>query len=250
MKQQIILIAGCSHTAGAEIDGNQDSEYNRSNSFGNILGRKLNKQPINIASSGSTNATISRSILEWFDTQYDQSTMDVFVLVAWTESSRLELPVENREFYYFQNNPNIDWISKTEQNYFRINQGWPGGDDWERSILPDYQKFIAENLIFLELLSINLVLQLQYFFKSKNIDYIMCNTMHMFEENVHTKFYINLIDNKKYMNFKSNKNAFYWRYKNMGFSNPKAKYWHHNEIPHRLYAEDLFNFIKNNSKQN
>ncbi len=33
-----LLVAGCSHAAGAEIDGkNLDSEFNRNNSFGNKL---------------------------------------------------------------------------------------------------------------------------------------------------------------------------------------------------------------------
>ena len=38
--------------------------------------------------------------------------------------------------------------------------------------------------------------------------------------------------------------AFFWHYRNAGYENPKAKYWHHNEEPHRLHAEKLFNFIE------
>ena len=36
MTEKILLIAGCSHTGGSEIDGSQDSKYNRINSFGGI----------------------------------------------------------------------------------------------------------------------------------------------------------------------------------------------------------------------
>ena len=39
--------------------------------------------------------------------------------------------------------------------------------------------------------------------------------------------------------------GFFWFYRNQGFENPKAKYWHHDETPHRLQAERLFNFINN-----
>ena len=39
-KEKILLIAGCSHTAGSEIDGNEDSTYNRENSYGGLIVRR------------------------------------------------------------------------------------------------------------------------------------------------------------------------------------------------------------------
>ena len=36
MKEKIMLIAGGSDLAGSEIDGSDDSYYNRDNSFGNL----------------------------------------------------------------------------------------------------------------------------------------------------------------------------------------------------------------------
>lgn len=246
-REKIILITGCSHAAGAEIDGTEDSSYNRKNSFGNMLAQKLDRRPVNIASSGSTNATIARSIIEWFDQNYNAETMDVFVLVAWTESSRLELPVERVQWYELAN-PSIDWVSESSRPYLRINQGWTGADSWEKDLLPGYQKFIAENLVYLEIASANLVLQIQYFLKMHGLDYLMCNTMHMFGNDAHVKFYTNLIDKTKYIYCEDHTNDFYWKYRNAGFKNPKAKYWHHNEIPHELYAVELFDFI--NKMQN
>lgn len=241
-RKRIMLIAGCSHAAGAEIDGSEDSAYNRQNSFGNILAEKLGRTPVNIASSGSTNPTIARSILEWFSKEYNPNTMDVFVLVAWTESSRLELPVERIQWYEVSN-PSIDWISESSRPYLRINQGWTGADSWEKDLLPGYQRFIAENLVYLEITSANLVLQIQYFLKMHSIDYLMCNTMHMFGNDHHVSFYTGLIDHTKYVSYNDNKNDFYWKYRNLGYNNPKAKYWHHNEIPHGLYATELYDFI-------
>ena len=32
-KEKILLIAGCSHAAGSEIDGDEDSQYNRDHSL-------------------------------------------------------------------------------------------------------------------------------------------------------------------------------------------------------------------------
>ena len=74
MKRKITLIAGCSHSAGSEIDGTEDSKFNRDNAFGSLLSKKLDREPINIAINGGTNATIARSILNWFGTQYDENT--------------------------------------------------------------------------------------------------------------------------------------------------------------------------------
>ena len=42
-----MLIAGCSHTAGSEIDGTQDSVHNRQNSYGNLVAKNLGLVPIN-----------------------------------------------------------------------------------------------------------------------------------------------------------------------------------------------------------
>ena len=67
--------------------------------------------------------------------------------------------------------------------------------------------------------------------------------MHMFSKNHHTEFFLKQIDKEHYVDYDNNDEAFYWKYKNAGYNNPKAQYWHHNEQPHRLYAEKLFNFI-------
>jgi len=64
MKKKIMLIAGCSHTAGSEIDGTEDSKYNRLHSYGGILAEKMGYIPVNIAEPGSTNSTIARSVLQ------------------------------------------------------------------------------------------------------------------------------------------------------------------------------------------
>jgi len=241
--KKIMLISGCSHAAGSEIDGTQDSKYNRSNSFGNLLAEKMNYTPVNIASPGSTNSCIARSILEWFNTEYNKKTMKVFVLTAWTEISRLEIPTK-RDCHYNDAGKDADWISASAPFYLRINFGYDGGTPEEKKIFPKYQKFMADNLKFLEINSLNLILQLQYFFKSMNVDYLMCNTMETFEIDNHTKLYFNMIDKSCYIDPVNNDLSFYWYYKKLGYENLKANYWHHNEVPHSLYADKLYKFIK------
>lgn len=242
--KKIMLIAGCSHAAGSEIDGSEDSVYNRNNAFGSVLANKLGFEPVNIASNGATNPTIARSIIEWVNCNYDKDSMEVFVLVAWTESSRVEVPV-NRECQYQFANPASPWKSLTENLFLRINQGYTGCNEEEKQFISQYHKFIANNLEYLEILSANLVLQIQYFLKANNIDYVMCNTLHNIKPSKHLKFYLEQIDSKKYLDFDDPDKSFFWYYRNAGYENPKAKYWHHDHIPHTLYAEKLYNFIQN-----
>jgi hypothetical protein len=241
MKEKLMLILGCSHAAGSEIDGTEDSVYNRHHTFGNLLAAKMGRKPINIASNASNNQTISRTLLEWFSEQYNPDTMDLFVLIAWTESSRIDMPM-NRITWHETWNPASDYVSKTSRDYIRINLGYKGNDEEEKVVIARCHDFIANHTSYVEILSANLVLQSQYFLKMHGIDYAMCNTMHMFDTFKPLEFYIDQIDRTRYYNLTDNSSSFFWKYKNQGFVNPKAKYWHHGEDPHRLYAEELYQF--------
>lgn len=243
--EKLMLISGCSHTSGSEINGMEDSVYNRQKSYGNQLAYMMGYEPINVAAPAAANGTITRTVLEWFKENYDPTKMEVFVVVGWTESSRMEVPYHTMQWYEHYT-PHGDWFSKTARNYKRINFGYEGFNDEEKEMMSYYQRFMADNTNYLEILSANYVLQLQYFFKSQKIDYVMCNTMHMFTPNEQLDFYLSLVDQTKYYNMLDNENAFFWKYRNAGYENPKAKYWHHNEVPHKLYAEELYKFIEEN----
>ena len=241
-KEKVLLVVGCSHAAGAEINGIFESKYNREHSFGNVLANKLGYRPVNLGSSGATNATISRTVIEWIERFYNPTTMELFVLCAWTESTRIEVPVENPVWYH-EPDTYSDYKSKTYHLFHRLNLGINESDGFPKELLK-YQKFMTENQTFLQIYTANLVLQIQYYLKSKNINYLMVNTMHMFDRNEYINFYLKQIDYKKYMNPLNNNSSFYWYYKNKGYENTKAEYWHHNEIPHNLYAEKMFNFLQ------
>jgi len=243
MIKRILLIAGCSHTGGSEIDGSEDSEYNRKNSFGGILAVKLDRKPINIAMVAMSNRAIARSVLNWFDKEYNADTMDVKVLIGWTETTRIDLP-NPHAIGYAPANTAADYYTKINEDFLQINAGWAGGNDYEKDVIPYWHEYQAKHEFMCELECINTVLQMQYFFNSKGIDYVMTNTMEMFSsENTHLQFYIDLVDQSKYMDMLDNDAAFFWHYRNAGYENPKAKYWHHNEEPHRLHAKKLFEFI-------
>lgn len=245
MKKRVMLIAGCSHASGSEIDGTQDSLYNREHSFGGQLAKKLGYESINIGSVASTNTTIARSVIEWVSENYNPDIMELFVLIAWTESTRIEIPSPERIINYHTWNASTPWYSESDTTFYRINLGFDGGTTDEKKLYPVYHRFIADNLLYLEIYSVNLILQLQYFLKSKNLDYLMCSTMNMVGESPQLKSYITQIDQSKYMNFYDHSQSFYWLYKKLGHINKLAKYWHHGIEPHTLYAEKLHDFITN-----
>lgn len=245
--QKIMLIAGCSHAAGSEIDGQEDSAYNRKQSFGGLLSQKLGYTSVNLAQNGMTNSGIARSILQWFKNYFEPDKMEVFVLVAWTESLRLELPSMDRIFYYNACSCAADWFDNTANSFYRINMGYAGGDDHEKQLFPQYHEFMAKNEPLIELMTINYILQIQYFLNSKNCNYLMCNAMHMCTPtNKVNQMYLDLIDNTKYYNMTKNDECFFWKFRNQGYVNPKAKYWHHGEEAHRLYSEELYRFLGDN----
>jgi len=250
MMEKIMLIAGCSHSAGSEIDGTADSDYNRLHCFGSVLAQTMGYRPLNIAINGSTNTGITRSILEWFQTEYRANEMDVFVTVGWTESTRMEIPHDNisqpakRPSHYERANAFANWFDIAAEQYGRVNFGFVGIANEEQIKIASYQRFMADNQNYLSLQSANMVLQIQYFLRSMNIKYVMCNTINMFVPSAQLNVNIKLIEQACYFNATDNDQSFYTKYKSAGYTNPKATYWHHDEIPHALFAEELFKFIE------
>jgi len=245
-KEKILLIAGCSHAAGSEIDGTEDSSYNRDHSFGNILAKRLNMKPVNIAIVGATNTGIARSVSMWFRDVYDPKTMDVNVLISWSEPIRLEIP-HNHQYDYKSANPAVDWFDTTQNKYMKVIIGWNGMSDEEKAKTPALHRFMTDNEHYLQVYCVNLVLQLQYMLQSKHVGYIMCNSMQQYtEDNEAIKDFLPLVDPTKYYQMHELDEGFYPKYKRLGYVNEKAKYWHHGKEPHMLYAEELLLFIEEN----
>ena len=242
--EKIMLITGCSHAAGHEIDGNEDSKYNRQNSFPNLLAEKLGYRPINTATGGNTNPGIARTVIEWCSKHYNPDTMKLLVLAAWTEPTRMEIPW-HRPSWYVTNNKFINWLSSEDTTYIRVNAGHTPTDPEEKYTTQFHQEFIATNDLYLQILSANLVMQTQYYLKMQNIDYVMCNSSFMFSNDYHLDFYKKQIDQTRYLDMSVNDNSFFLYYANQGYKNLKAKYFHHDEIPHNLYSEKLLEFIQN-----
>lgn len=242
-----LLIVGCSHAGGFEIYGEMDSKLNRSKSFGNLLAMALGRTPINIAIGGASNATIARNLMEYI-THKVTSESEIMVLVCWTEGTRIEVPILNKKKYrsYELGNQGSDDFFLSNNKFIMLNPALKGNDVWERITIAQNQRFIANNHHYFEIISAQLVLMIQDFLKVRNIDFMMCNTMHMFSSNEFSDLYKQNIDASKYYMFDKNELSFWYKYKNLGFENPNARYWHHGEEAHRLYADELFSFYNEN----
>jgi hypothetical protein len=240
MKEKILLISGCSHAAGSEIHGTEDSPENRQMSFGNILARKLGRTAVNLASCGCSNSSIARNILDYVSHYYDRETTDLMVLCAWTSPLRIEIPWKSQTPYHRYNFP--DYHCMANNLYVRINVGGISDDPEIAAVTPYYHEYIAKNTESVEISYTNMVLQIQWFLAAMQIDYLMCNTMEMYTRTPALNFYLALIDTDKYLYPFDNDQAFYPKYRSMGYENSLAKYWHHGAEPHRLYADELYNF--------
>lgn len=238
-----LLIVGCSNSAGSEIDGTMDSQYNRDHSFGNMLATEhLDRTPINLGVGGLSNQGIARTAMKWINSEYDANAHDLMVLVAWSEVTRMESPCEDALRDYSHGAEFAERQYHMNNLYHQINMGWSGDTDEEKEFFGKYQEFMGHNVKYLQTMGAVHVLWLQNYFKANGIKYLMCNTMNMFEPGPHLSIYSRNIDTDYYYNAFDDTKAFYWYYRNMGYNNPKAQYWHHDEEPHRLYAQELANF--------
>lgn len=244
-----MLIAGCSHAAGAEIDGKMSSVDNRQASFGNQLAKMMGHQPINIARNGSSNSAIHRSILNWFTLNQDlvqNQNNNLFVLVNWAESCRMEAPVPHS--VGVNQDQCADWADPSFLDSVQVNAmtnpHQVAADEKEQFLTT--QRFLVYSEIYTEILTAKDALSLQYFFKAEGIRYLMTNSGVAFSNHnmKHLKPYLTKIDAKRYYMYRNNDYGFYEKYLTQGCLNPLANYGHHGADAHLSRATDLHNYIK------
>ena len=103
------IVAGCSHSAGFEIDGTEDSSYNRSKSYGNVLSTMLKLEPHNISLGAQSNSAIARTVIDYCEHNDDVS----FVVVGWSEMTRISLP-SGHDVDHIGSNSTVDTYTKVK----------------------------------------------------------------------------------------------------------------------------------------
>ena len=248
-KEKIMLIAGCSHTGGYEIDGTMDSEHNRAHSFGGLLAKHTNRKPIHLAAGGISNSYILRTVLLWFANNYDPETQDVFCVVGWTDSSRWEVPLAHGQDIV-SNNPHIDWFPRSNNDYLHLQLSWihPNRPDFPEfahleAMQEKYHNIMGEFPEQMEILSFNYALQLQSFFKSLNVDYVMVDTLHNFD--THSMWIsplASLIDYDRYPNAGTPSESFYFKYREK-YPNVSRDYEHLGAEAHQEFFTEICNHV-------
>jgi hypothetical protein len=248
-----LLIAGCSQAAGHEINGEQDCEYNRQHSFGNLLAQRLDREPVNVAQGGLSNAGIVRSVMTWFHEVHDPAD-DVAVLVAWSEACRLDIP-QSPEVDYA--NPAADHYFNSHRDFLQVNISMeitPEMNENEQRNILCAQRFMIEQQAYCEIQTMQNIMMLQNYFAARGVQYLMCSTMELYNANSlgrpnkWTRHYLPFVNTDVFMDFNDPDAWFYWHYRNAGYENPLAKYWHHDEEPHALYADKLYDYVKTGNK--
>jgi hypothetical protein len=90
------LFNGCSYTFGSELEGiNNDLDHQRTHRFSHLVAENYNKTYDNISISGSSNDSIVRRTIEWFE---NGNTCDL-AIIQFTLVSRLEYinPLQNKK---------------------------------------------------------------------------------------------------------------------------------------------------------
>lgn len=231
------LIAGCSHSAGFEIDGTEDSVLNRSRSYGAQLAQLLDLEPHNISLGAQSNSAIARSVVDYIES--DTTNSVDFVVVGWTESTRIDLPSPH-DVSHDGSNPAVDTFTEINRRWLQINSGWEGFTEYEKSIMPYWHEFMYHQSAMLDLITVKEMWLLQLYLDKQGIDYVFCNTMLPVNPSRWTQWYWDRLDPDKCM---WDAEGFWFKYKALGYENPKAQYWHHDQTPHRLWAELLYNHI-------
>jgi hypothetical protein len=84
-----LLVNGCSHTAGSEIEGSGVGEgnYNRQNCYAAQIAKKLNWEYTNIAMPGGSNDYIKRTTMLWILDNPERAKNTHF-FINWTGAER------------------------------------------------------------------------------------------------------------------------------------------------------------------
>jgi len=236
-----LVAVGCSHMAGAEIDKDHNpvSEYNRKNCFAAQVADKLGYDHINVSINGGSNQFIHRKIIEYI-THYMTNSNDVFFLIGWTASDRMELRYsENSKFIY----DNLEDLP--DKKYFPFTSGTD-----KKLILDEKMRKLNKFVYVLfeynlkENERVTLAYSAQQTLKSFNIPYFMINTCTGIERTDYTSSIIDKLDKNCYFKPDDGDYAFFHYCRDVLGYKKFARYHHHFKPAHDDYAKLLYRLIK------
>ena len=267
--RKIFLSFGCSHTAGSEIDGRGDSDYNRQHSYGAKLAEKFGyDEHLNFAQCGGCNQRIFvlttqviNEIIHNENTLIPYSDAEYFFLIGWTSLNRFELRYSDDNKYVYTQcgaaGDNID--PKVIPTCIGMEPQLIHERDLQRTA--EHIPYITNPMIMADYLA-SYVFSVQQLCKAHNIKYYMFNSIENFcktdgmhsnrlntEEMLYRPGNLNIykhIDRSCYYHPESYELNYYrWCTNVKGHDNRSNKYWHLGEEAHQDWADHIYPEIVN-----
>jgi len=197
----LLLVNGCSHAAGAEIDYEwQDNCYDKA--FGRWCADSLGYDYENLAISGASQDRIIRTTIEWVGKNYKRK--DLFAVIMWSGPSRTEF---YRKDDFVNIVPSNDHLYKKE--FSNIEYLY-------------YKSYVAVQDAFSQDIKFyNNVILLQNYLKYFNIPYVFLNATQAMNSHYSKLDYLDIqVDSTKYYKRHSFPDSYYHMLIKQGFKLP------------------------------
>lgn len=235
-----LVAVGCSHMAGAELDGkNPASEYNRKHCFAAQIADRLGYNYINVSINGASNQFIHRKIIEYI-THYMKNPQDVFFLIGWTASPRMELRYAEDNNFKYENLAEL-----ADEKYFPFTSGTDS-----KLLLDNRMKKLNDSIDVLfdfhlkENERATLAFSAQQVLKSLHIPYFMINTCDAIKRTAYTSYIVDKLDKNCYYKASEDNSAFFPYCRDTLSHRKFGKYWHHFKPAHDEYTEFLHQVLQ------
>jgi hypothetical protein len=261
MSNNTIISLGCSHSAGSEIDGKGDSNYNRKNSFGGVLARDYFKgdwdhQNFSIC-GGSNNRIFELTCAVLADIINKDGVLtpgddrNFFFLIGWTSLNRVDLRYPGPERW-----TQCGDAFKLDQHMFPgaigCNPKMIQNSDIRRAF--EMAPWYADDALKQTQLA-SQIMAVQSMLRAYNIDFYMFNAIENYmrwsaeppvnwnTDSVESMY--KLIDtNTYYYPTDPHQNYYRWCTEQKGHTNMSNKYWHLGQEAHNDWAGHIFPEIK------
>lgn len=245
----ILLVNGCSHTSGAEIQGPRTPHcYDKA--WPKHLAELLGWDIVNLSRSGGSSERVLRTTVNWLGANYTKNLSGkVFFIALWPGITRKEIRCKEFVFRESKTNPNIykaddNWMTLVLGNVKSYADAVKKG--WFPKELFDYYRYwinIVTDEELHERQYMN-ILSLQGVIKSLDIPYLFQNSTTALNASHEYERLIPLIDKSKFFGWKDYNKSYDTLLKYQGFSYPKWSKGHFDEDAHIWYAKYMYQMIK------
>lgn len=236
MSVDTLLINGCSHSAGSEIEasGIGEGKFNRDNCFGAQLANKWNIANINLSQPGGSNDYIANSTALWCLTNTEKVS-STFFLIHWTSPERMDVFTKDSCGKKY-----MDWIFDSKFGHIHPDHYCPNLPNEDKQYASKLSKYLFINETHWEINKLMNMIKTQTILKSFGAKFRFYNAFDVCSESDRYQQYHNLLDLDTTADlFTENQSFYYWAIAN-GHSIDGQLYWHHKLPAHTAYANKLY----------